>query len=47
MSFEPVELFIDRNEGGFDLVFSIPIGHPHRGLDAKDDLAEQIIDGRK
>jgi hypothetical protein len=47
MSFEPIELVIDRNERGSYLVLAIPIGRPHRGLDAKDDLAEHIIDGRK
>jgi len=45
MGFEPIEFVIDRNEGDRYLVFSLPIGCTHRGLDAKDDLAEQIIDG--
>src|SRR6266851_2520637 len=42
---DPVEFVVDRDEGGPNLVFVVPIGCTHRGLAAKDDLAEQGIDG--
>ena len=47
MGLDPIEFVIERDEGGPYLVFSVPIGRTHRGLDPKDHLAEHVIDGRK
>jgi hypothetical protein len=44
---DPVEFVRDRDERGPDRVFVVPIRRTHRGLDAKDDLAEDVIDRRK
>jgi hypothetical protein len=44
---DPVELVLERDEGGSNLVFVVPIRRSHRGLETKDHLAEHVIDGRK
>jgi hypothetical protein len=44
---DPIEFVIERDEGGPNLVFVVPIRRPYRGLDPKDHLAEDVIDRRK
>jgi hypothetical protein len=39
---DPVELGIERDEGGSHLVFVVPIRRAYRGLDPKDPLAEHV-----
>ena len=40
VGFHAIEFIIDRDHGGPDGVFVVPIGRMERRLDAEDDLAE-------
>ncbi len=44
---DPIELVVDRDEGGAGRLGMIPIRCADRGLDPKDDLTENVINRRK
>ena len=43
----PVEFVIERDQGSANFLFLVPIRRAYRGLDAKDHLAEDVIDSRE